>query len=300
MTKFPSIESFAHVFRDAVRGVYAKPKIKLHGTNGGVVVKKGKVVAQSRNNLLIESDNAGFAAWVREQEHLWADCSDGIIYGEWAGPGIQDRDAVTKILRKTFFVFAVLSEGKMITEPEDIAMRLNPTLCNVVVLPWFAPAATVTFENVGSFVEMVNEEINKIAVQDPFIFEHFGVTGPGEGLVYMPPDPSNIETFCRNTFKVKTEDHRVRKTVRAISVKIDIPKDAVDFVLTFVTPARCQQAVTEACNGNRAPELTRDFLKWMGSDVRKESMVELEGMGVEWGGVAKFVNDAARKWFLAA
>ena len=222
-----------------------------------------------------------------------------IVFGEWAGPGIQDRDAVTKIARKTFFIFAILCDDLMITKPEDISKFLPRFMADVIVLPWANEQVHVNFENAETFASETSALVEEIGKRDPFIFQVFDIDGPGEGLVYMPVLNTNIEGFCRSTFKVKCEDHRVRKSARAMSVKIDIPKDAVDFVLTFVTDARCKQAVAEACNGNRAPEMTREFLKWMCNDVRKESAVELEGMGVEWHAVAKFVNDAGRRWFLA-
>lgn len=301
MQKFPSIESFAHAYRDAANGLTVRPKIKLHGTNGGIRIDGSQVVAQSRNNVLVGTDNAGFAAWVRETEDFWANSSDKevIFFGEWAGQGIQGRDAITMLDKKAFFIFALynVTDNLMVTEPDEIDAALPYGVPGVFVLPWAAEATHVDYTNAGNFSDETSAWVEKIGERDPYVAETFGIEGPGEGLVFMPPTTVPLQDFCRVTFKVKAEAHRVKQTKKAMSPKIDVPKDAVDFVLTFVTEARLQQALTEACGGDRSPQMTGAFIKWMCSDIHKESKVELEEMGYEWGALAKFVATASRVWF---
>ena len=293
MIKFPSIESFAHIFRDIVGGLEVRPKIKLHGTNGGIWIKDGEVIAQSRNNLLINSDNAGFAAFVKSQEKLWAKVSqvECVIFGEWAGPGIQSIDAVTKIPKRQFFIFACYMPdvNHIVTDPEVLKEIIGVDLQDVRVLPWAGQAVKIDYTNAGVFSETANAIVEEIGEMDPYIKETFGVEGPGEGLVYMPEHGCNMEFFCRNTFKAKTEAHRVKRSSKAVTVKIDIPKDVVDFAKMFVTEARCQQGLIEGCGGDRSPQRTGEFINWMCADIYKESKVELEAMGYEWGKLAKFV-----------
>ena len=109
--KFPSIESFAHVYKTYSMRFEAPviqygAKVKLRGTNAGVtIMPDGKVIPQKRAqsmplkmDLTPQSDNAGFAAWVAKNYHVWSARSRGqplTIFGEWAGPGIQKKDAVT-------------------------------------------------------------------------------------------------------------------------------------------------------------------------------------------------------------
>jgi len=304
MRKFPSIESFAHAYRDAVKGLTVRPKIKLHGTNGGIDISSGGVIAQSRNNrLTLGTDNAGFANWVHSQADRWAHpaLNDCVVFGEWAGPGIQSADAVTKLPKRGYFVFAIYVRelDMMITDPEVISymLPLGP-LEDVYILPWAGETTHVDHANAGTFTETVNTWLEAIGESDPFIKETFGIDGPGERLVFMPPTMETLASFSASTFKVKTEAHRVRKSTKALSVKFDVPKDAVDFVKSFVTEPRLMQALNEGCANDRRPERTRDFLSWIGNDIRKESQVELEAMGVEWGQVAKHVAVAAREWFL--
>lgn len=88
---------------------------KLHGTNAGIrrPVKGGPLRPQSRNNVLsVDSDNAGFAAFVeRNQEVIrslfdktFGPDSDITVFGEWCGGNIQDRVALNQC-PKHFVVF---------------------------------------------------------------------------------------------------------------------------------------------------------------------------------------------------
>ncbi|MCH7880863.1 MAG: hypothetical protein IIB69_04640, partial [Proteobacteria bacterium] len=63
-------------------------KIKLHGTNAGIVIKNsGDVFAQSRSSIIgTGNDNAGFAAWVESTTDVWTDIQvipQITIFGEW-------------------------------------------------------------------------------------------------------------------------------------------------------------------------------------------------------------------------
>lgn len=67
---------------------------KIDGTNAQVCVElDGTVRAGSRNKWITpESDNYGFARWVKEHEdELRTGLGTGIHYGEWWGQGIQRR-----------------------------------------------------------------------------------------------------------------------------------------------------------------------------------------------------------------
>lgn len=320
--KFTSIESFAHVFRgqefyDNKAVVHYGAKIKLHGTNGAVRVDKYGVHAQSRSrDITPDADNAGFAAWVMSNESLWlhtshADAPTITFFGEWAGKGIQKGDAVTKLDQKYFFIFAVQIGDSMITTPADIE-ELIPDLDDVIVLPWDTVFETVVDfnkpEECQAFADLLNEQVDHIGEQDPFIYGIFGVEGPGEGWVVSPicnpgedPLEGGLDVYWYNVlaFKVKTEAHMVQKTKKAASKDIEVPEGVFEFVQMFVTEARCVQAVTEGCGGAVLPEGTGNFLKWIGQDIKKESEVELADAGLEWKDVSKYVTKAARAWYLA-
>lgn len=328
--KFTSLESFAHVYRsqdffDKKAVAYYGAKIKLHGTNGGIRVEAdGTVVAQSRNSdLTLNKDNAGFARWVFENQEAFAamtqDDSDIVIYGEWAGRGIQSGDAVTKLDSRYFFVFGILhvESDKFMIAPELIE-EVCPDLDELVVLPWdhvfMVPVDFNDAEGCEKFADQLNDEIVEIGESDPFIHAMFEVDGPGEGWVVSPICNAFQEPTAANTthvdmhwyrtlaFKVKTAAHSVQKT-KKVSKDIEVPEGVVEFVEMFVTEARCKQGLYEVAGhtestGVAAPEFTGDFLKWIGQDVKKESAVELADAGLEWKDVTKAVMQAARTWWL--
>lgn len=326
--KFTSIESFAHVYRgqeffDARAVVTYGAKIKLHGTNAAVRVDgNNNVHAQSRSrDITPTTDNCGFARWVHEHEASWKFpnselttrkfIGDVTYYGEWAGKGIQKGDAVAKLDQKYFFIFAVENDGKMFVDPAAIESFI-PDLDDVIVLPWDMTFDTpVNFNDADqcqTFADMLNGEVKAVEEQDPFIYGIFGVEGPGEGWVLCPmynPGETDIEKmsfvdrhwYNYMTFKVKTDAHMVQKTKKAVSKDIEVPAGVVEFVAMFVTPARCEQGLTEI-GGVAVMSNTGNFLKWLGQDVKKESETELADAGLEWKDVTKHVTKAAQVWFI--
>ena len=313
--KFTSIESLANVSKTV--GRYFLPpkvqyiaKIKLHGTNAAITINEnGDVFAQSRSRVItLGDDNAGFAAYVETVKHVWKNpTKDQVItyHGEWAGKGIQQKDAVTQLGRKYFFIFAVQIGNTMIVDPQAIEALL-PTDCietdNVIVLPSYG-TYSVDFssrDSLSFFADKLNEEVEKIAEVDPFISDLFGVEGPGEGLVLAPHKPDGVdrETYSAYVFKAKTEAHRVKKSDKAVKISAETPDDILAFVEMFVTGARCEQGLMEVCEGIPDIRMTSKFLAWVGGDVKKESTLELESMGLEWKNVSAHVNKAAAKWFV--
>jgi len=60
---------------------------------------------------------------------------------------------------------------------------------------------------------------------------------------------------------------------------------------------RCMQGLNEI-GVYAAPELTSDFLKWIGQDIKKEGDFEMKDAGLEWKDVSKHVTQSARTWWL--
>jgi hypothetical protein len=313
--KFPSLESFGHVWRykSSLLGgpvVDYRAKIKLHGTNAGIRIENGEVFAQKKTaDITPADDNAGFARWLEPNKDVWSKvkCNAPVtFFGEWAGPGVQSGDVVAKLDHKFFFIFSVQIGDEIITEPSLIEEAMPEdckALDDVIVLPWAGPVVTVDFSNNTSadrIAEELSAQAEAIGACDPFIKDMFGIEGPGEGIVMVPMGHGYgvmRDDYSSYTFKVKAARHGAKKA-KAASRKIEIPAGAKDFVDMFVTDARCMQALTEACEGLAEKSRTGDFLKWMGGDVKKESVVELTDAELEWKNVAKLVNNAAARWFL--
>ncbi|MBO6511714.1 MAG: hypothetical protein JJ979_25070, partial [Roseibium sp.] len=240
--------------------------------------------------------------------------SDIVIYGEWAGPNIQKKVSVSQIPKKTFFVFGALfvSENRMLTCPYTLQTALKSLTESddrVRILPWaleprrFDPSDE---EALREFADLLNAEVAKIDQEDPYILEEFGVSGPGEGLVVSPihidGDPSLVGYLTRDhysamTFKVKGANHTVTKADKPARVKSFVSAEVKELASHFLTPARFDQAIQEALGGEVDIRRTPDFMKWIGADVKKESVAELEAAGLEWKDISKHVNHEAARWF---
>lgn len=331
MVKWASIEGLPHVRKTVAAHARLDPtaivqptvtyraKVKLDGTNAGVqILDGGRFVAQSRTRLLSpQSDNYGFAAWVHEHgdyfRGLFELMGRAIVYGEWCGPGIQKRVAINKIERRLFAVFAIVlgdperESTRILFEPEQIAALL-PEHPDVAVLPWHGDPVALDFHDEAGLqpgVEQLNAMVERVEAIDPWVHEQFGIEGHGEGVVLYPVDPvqtdergaADRDTYCALMFKAKGEAHRVNRHKQAVALSPQVAADIAAFVDTFVTPARLDQGVTEACEGEYEMRRMGDFLRWLGRDVKKESVLELEASQLEWKKVAKAVAQAGQRWY---
>lgn len=330
--KFPKIKNFKHVCSDQVNHfspavVTYGVKIKLHGTNAGVRISAdGQVTAQSRNHdLSCGDDNFGFAAWVDSSRALWADRSKWmtkwpnetiVVFGEWAGTGIQDFDAVTKVTEKSFFVFGVATDSVYITDPSTIE-EIIPEIPNVYVLPWLLDpdaggGTQVDFRDARSmskFADRINEVVQGIETVDPYIQKTFCISAPGEGVVCVPYiariagevfiGTLPFEKASNFFFKAKVGRYRAQKTKNAASTRVVAPESVATFIDEFVTDARCMQGIYEVCSDSPTKREIPAFLNWVACDVEEEGAHELAEMEVEFKVVKKHVKQAAAKWVRA-
>lgn len=314
---FPDIEGF-HV---AVKNgeyfgfpkVQYRGKIKLHGTNAGVRIKDGEVVAQSRTQLITPtSDNAGFAKWVESRKDWFLSLPLGTnvtIFGEWCGPGIMKGTAINQIPHKAFCVFAVIryvdgdvpsdDNAEALVEPTEIEKLFVNKPEDVYVLPWCCEPLMVEFgnrEQLQGVADHLNRYVEEIEPCDPWVKATFGVEGTAEGAVYYPVGGSNKRKwFSDFLFKAKGEKHKVVKTKQAVQVDPEVAKSIDEFVTLFVTEPRLEQGLTNT--GPADMKNTGAFLKWFCSDVLKESTTELAASNLTWEQVSKAVQIAAREWY---
>lgn len=287
-------------------------KIKLHGTNAGIRLANGEVAAQSRSQLIdVKNDNAGFARWVENNRDYWQSIAnialltgeDLTVFGEWCGPGIMKGTAIQQIPNKIFAVFAVIQNGKLISEPFMIDFLLGKRPADVHILPWHADSFVVHFDNRGHLESVARDLggmiVNDVEPVDPWVKQVFGVEGVGEGIVYYPGagEAHPVEFFSNFAFKAKGEKHKVTKTKEVVQVDPEVAASVEQFVQMFVTEARLEQglAFVGTAEGKNIPA----FLKWFAADVMKESKDEMEASGLTWDKVQKQVQFTARNWFLA-
>ena len=311
--KWPSIEGFHNVYRHNAKlltgneVVSYRAKVKLHGTNAAIRIDPdGTVTAQKRSSdITPEADNFGFAAWVeanRDAFRLYPADEPIVIYGEWAGPGIQKSVAVSKIEKPAFFVFAIYytETDRLVSDPWSISNLLSFKACRAVqVIPYFGEYRIDFGDEVGVriAVERINVDVDGIDKVDPLIKDLYGIEGHGEGLVFFPEPICTMERFATMAFKSKGGSHKVVKDAKPAKVETWTTGNHREFVDQFMSENRLEQGLQEACGGVASMRGAADFLKWVGGDVKKESVDELEASGLEWQHIAKMVNLVAITWF---
>ena len=315
--KWTSIELLHNVRRNlAILGnaitVTYRAKIKLHGTNAGVqVTTTGKVAAQKRSQIITsQADNAGFAAWVEKNLDYFAalkTTGNITIFGEWCGSNIQKGVAIARLKRKIFAVFAiqigddVTTVKKLEIRPEHIA-KILPQHDDIYVLPFYGVPITINFGDeiqLQSAAETINKMVEDVEKIDPWVKDTFDIEGVGEGLVMYPDVDKVVEKaeYTEYIFKAKGIKHQTVKSKKAVSIAPEQAENIEQFVKLFVTEARLQQAVTEACEGQYDIKRMGDFLKWFSLDVQKESVAELDAAKLTWKEVNKPLMNDARKWY---
>jgi hypothetical protein len=314
---FGSVESLhnkvkvAHRYPEPERMFFAKPK--LHGTNASIVFKaRGIVYAQSRKNVLtLENDNAGFARWVSELnfKDFVFDGMTWILYGEWAGQGIGKNDAVTKIGKKAFFPIClrrIYSDDRLDridheeylikSGLENMGIVDHPDIYIIPKIGEISICLNGNFVHLAKVETYVNTMVENFETVDPYIQKQFGVEAAGEGVVFYP-DTHDWETYKNLMFKAKTEAHRVNKSNSAASAKVEVSHYVVEFAEKFATIQRFEQAMTEINTGFDMKSMGQ-FLKWVNTDILKESKDEIEESELNWKECAKEITNVSRGWFM--
>jgi len=286
-----------------------RAKVKLHGTNCAVQVSDHDIVAQSRTQQLSpEADYKGFAAWTHAHATFWRARAAGlqpssdqrlVVFGEWCGPGVEKGMAISQAPTKLFCVFAIQATDRMITKPAEIQALLPEAPPELHVLPWEGDPITIDFgsrESLEQAAKVLSGRVAEIEHEDPWVKRVLGISGLGEGLVLYPTWPTPHDPTLM--FKAKGEKHRTAGAKVAVTVGAAVASSIDEFVALMVTDARLEQGLATACDGTRDPKRTGAFLMWIATDVRKESVAELEASNLAWAQVEKAISARARTWFL--
>lgn len=326
--KWPDIEAFHHV-RKSVRQypyllqdnpiIIYRAKNKCDGSNLGIQLRDGECLVQSRSRFITpEKDNLGAAAWVESTKDFWMeiynkDKVNRVIFGEWAGPGIQKRCAISQIPNKVFAIFAIQiikqnleDDSELIVDPDKIAEIVPENKeKGIYIIPWMAgDPLEVDWSMPAEILQDKADQINKLVEEvekcDPFVKEKFGVEGLGEGLVYYPvsrPGRFAFKVFC---FKAKGDKHKVVNQSKPAQLDPEVAADVDKFVDLVATEARLEQGVM-AVNGGKLEFETRHigpFLGWVCADIKKECQDELEASKLDWKVVGKVLTTRIRTWFV--
>lgn len=319
---WPSIENFHSLRREVLKypqnlgddlKVVYRAKVKVHGTNAGVRIDPdGTVSALSRTSVITsKSDNAGFASWVESRADDFRRLARNftiVVFGEWCGPGIQKGVAVNGIPRKSFAVFGmrVPELDAIATKPEFLSDLLTG-IAGVYVIPWYEDGQEFVVDwstdTLHDVLESINEAVEKVESEDPWILSQFGISGVGEGLVFYPQgrgDSYKMFTSC--VFKAKGEKHNTVSKTRPAQKDATTVEALVDFVDLVVTESRLEQgAEYAALHGSGVPHNPKDmsaFLKWIHEDLVKETTAELAASNLPHKDAYKACTNHARVWFI--
>lgn len=295
-----------------------RSKVKLHGTNAAIVFFKNDVRFLSRHQeVTVKNSNMGFATWAAglslssgEVFEKHADCDAVVVHGEWFGKGIPVKGTIASMVEKHFAVFAVsLYNGDdkkhMICDPSQILVLLSlleNMQQNCTVIPYHTHSVTIDFrknsDELKTITDEINEQVHKISTCDPFIESKFGLSGPGEGLVYYPLR-NDVRAFENLAFKAKTEKFAVVATEPA-TAQIDIVVNCAKFADLVVTSERLEQALRESTDGLFKRDDVGTFLKHLIKDLEKEVQNELEESSLPKKDAMRSCMLKARNWYLCA
>ena len=153
-------------------------------------------------------------------------------------------------------------------------------------------------------VDLMNALVEDVEACDPFVKQEFGIEGTGEGLVFFPMIDGvpfiKRRHFSNLIFKAKGEKHKVIKQRNAVQIDPEVMESISEFVEKTVTVARMEQAAREI-GPDRGYNMKKigPFIAWVGQDVKRETVDELEASELTWKDVQKRVTLQARTWYMS-
>jgi len=246
---------------------------KIDGTNASVWLSGGEICAGSRKRQLsLEKDNAGFFAWVKEQQNIIDYLNENPthrLFGEWLVPHSLKTYRQDAWRRLYVFDVAVDNGGGLSYLPYD---EYKPLLekHNVEYIP---PIAII--ENAG-YEQLVKQLMNNV-----FLIEDGN--GVGEGIVIK--NYSFFNKYGRQTWaKIVTSEFKEKHTKTMGASKVKGKKMVEESIANeFVTLALCEKvkAKIELENDGFSSKNIPQLLNTVYYDIIKED---------SWNFVKKFKN----------
>lgn len=160
--------------------------VKLHGTNGSIIFNKDGFEVYSRTQKLSENNtNNGFYQFVLENLNDLKDlrsqfsADEVIIYGEYAGIGINKGAAICNTPRK-FYVFKILADGQEV----PLTFENYENIKNIKNYKTFTAKS----------LDEVEQFTNEVLKECPVTKQEFGISGNGEGIVWVDENGTRWKT----------------------------------------------------------------------------------------------------------
>lgn len=279
--------------------------VKLHGSNASVVyTKDGEYYSQSRDVVLDQKMNLDnfYQFSLNVQNHITNAMKNNIkdydalvIFGEWCGKGVQRGMAVSN-LEKMYVLFGIAyikNDEKIWLDNSLLSQYVNEELRIFNIYDFQTYSVDLNLADPELSINELEKITQSVELECP-VGKHFGVYGPGEGVVYFYDDKYNGPMPVKLK-GIKHSTARVKKIVEIDPVKV---KSVNDFVEYAVTENRLNQGISYLKNNNI--ELTKIntgiFVNWIKDDIVKEESDVLSKSNLTYGDV-KFAAEKAAKLF---
>ena len=247
--------------------------VKLHGTNGSVLFNSEGFEVYSRTQKLSENNtNNGFYNFVIDNIDDFKDlrskiCGDEvIIYGEYAGTGINKGAAICYTPRK-FYVFKILVD--------DIEVPLTfENYENIKNIKHYKTFTAQSLEEVDKFT-------NEVLKECPVTKQEFDISGNGEGIVWVdengtrwktkwdkPDNPPKVKT-PKNSKDYSQFDESLKECLQIWRYEqfINDADTIPEFIKLII-----EDCIKEVDFGKPFGELEKDQRKYLNSVITKASV----------------------------
>jgi len=216
--------------------------------------------------------------------------------------------ALAKVKTTVFAIFSIQLDEEMVIEPTAIELLMTKQHTvglpeRVYILPWQTEVYDFDFmklDHAQILADKIDEIVQQIDKNDPWVEQTFNVIGTGEGLVMYPVNLGQNGVLSRDLFttyvwKAKGKSHAVVNEKTSVVLTPEIVASIDAYCDLMVTEPRLEQGVGET--GQLEKSNVGNFIKWILSDVQKEGEDELEASGLEWKQIASKISTRAQKWY---
>lgn len=330
---FPKIHGFDHVVEEVEynrqqeieegneEAEYPKisfvGRVKIHGTNGAIIMRPdGHVYCQGRNKLIDSEDDFKFYSFCQNKKfpELFdqlkeiyfnqggeedIDSSYIALFGEYAGKGIQSKVGICNV-DKLFIIFAI----KLVFEDKSKNVWLNldeyseiqmpkERVFNVSTFPSFK--ITIDFSKPEESISVLKNLTNNIEKECP-VTKSLGSKGKGEGLVWSA---IGTDYYFTNVFKTKHDSFMATRKDN-VSLSSAVIESVKKFVDMTVTENRLNQGLDFLKEEKLDLSLksARAFSNWIADDILVEEESTIEKSKLDENNLRKKIIETSKAWFL--
>jgi hypothetical protein len=231
------------------------------------------------------------------------------LYGEWCGKGVQKKVGISR-LDKLFVIFDVKITTKdnytsrWMGIEELVNVKLNNNINNKIqiynIYSFQSWSVDIDFNFPKNALENLMKITKDVENECP-VAKYFGITGIGEGVVWVSREHTNGEKY---RFKVKGKLHRVTATAKSASISPPIYKSIDEFIQKTVTENRLNQGIDRVFtqNGIKLTDIDMKyygkFIKWVINDINDEESDVMSIIKLKKNEIGKIINNQLKMWFV--